>query len=132
MVRSATWRLWVSGVFILVLLFPLRVSAQFIGPGAEDRLTDAQSILNNPVEEEEVSLRGRLAKKVGDEKYLFQDDSGGIRVEIDDDEFLQLPRHVTPDMRIEIYGEVETSYLKSPEVDVEIIRILSEEESDGG
>lgn len=132
MVRSATWRLWISGVFILVLLFPLRVSAQFIGPGAEDRLTDAQSILNNPVEEEEVSLRGRLAKKVGDEKYLFQDDSGGIRVEIDDDEFLQLPRHVTPDMRIEIYGEVETSYLKSPEVDVEIIRILSEEESDGG
>lgn len=127
MIESTPWRLWAAGLFLLVLLFPLRVSAQFIGPGARETLTDTQSLLNNPVEEQEVSLRGRLAKKVGDEKYLFQDDSGGIRVEIDDDEFLRLPRHVTPGMKIEIFGEVETAYLKSPELDVEVIRILSEE-----
>ena len=125
-----TRRLWGAAVVFVALLFPMRVSAQFIGPGAEDTLTDAQSILNNPVEEEEVSLRGRLAKKVGDEKYLFQDASGGMRVEIDDDEFLRLPHHVTPEMKIEIFGDVETAYLESPEVDVEVIRILSDEDPD--
>lgn len=129
--QTKMWRSLAAGVFLLILLFPLRAPAQFVGPGAKETLTDAQSILNNPVEEQDVSLRGRLAKKVGDEKYLFQDDSGGMRVEIDDDEFLQLPRHVTPEMRIEVHGEVEASYLKSPEVDVEVIRILSRGEADG-
>lgn len=116
-------------VALLFVLCPDVVSAQFIGPGAEKTITTAQSVLNNPVEEKQVSLCGRLAKKVGDEKYLFQDDSGGIRVEVDDDEFLRLPHHVTPDMKIEVHGEIETAYLKSPEVDVEVIRILSEQEA---
>lgn len=116
-------------VALLFILSPDAASAQFIGPGAEKTITTAQSVLNDPVEEKQVSLCGRLAKKVGDEKYLFQDDSGGIRVEVDDDEFLRLPHHVTPDMKIEVHGEIETSYLQSPEVDVEVIRILSEEEA---
>jgi uncharacterized protein (TIGR00156 family) len=111
---------------LLLLFLPLGLAttsvAQFVGPGASNAPTTVQSILDNPQDDQTVTLRGILLEKVGHEKYAFSDDTGQIRIEIDDDVFP--PQRITPDMTIEIYGEIEKDFLRSPEVDVERVTVV--------
>lgn len=62
-----------------------------------------------------VALRGRIVQRLGDEKYLFGDDTGTIRVEIDHDKWHGL--HVSAEDIVEIQGEVDRDWNKT-EVDV--------------
>lgn len=98
-------------------------AAQFAGPGAPDAPTTVQAILDSPDDDQTVMLQGVLLEKVGHEKYAFSDETGQIRVEIDDDVFP--PRRITPDSTVDIYGEVEKDFLRSPEVDVERMTIVA-------
>ncbi len=113
-----------AALFSSVWLVPAQ--AQYAGPSASPSApSGAQSvaeILKNPVDDQRVTLRGVLLKQVAKEKYMFSDGSGEIRVEIDDDIF---PRQrVDEKTKIEIMGEVENDFLKSPEIDVDIVRVL--------
>lgn len=98
--------------------------AQFEGPGAESQLTTVRAVANEANDDQSVQLQGTLLEQVGDEKYIFADDTGEIRVEIDDELFRN--RRVTPEMTITIYGEVEKDFMRSPEIDVEEFAIVSE------
>ena len=95
--------------------------AQYVGPSAQKSLESVSEILKNPIDDQRVVLRGYLLKHVGVEKYLFSDDTGEIRVEIDAEDF----RGLTLDekTRVEIIGEVEKEFLESPEIDVNVISV---------
>ncbi len=69
-----------------------------------------------------VTLKGKIEKSLGDEKYQFNDGSGIIVIEIDDDEWNGLA--VTPDMMILISGEIDKNLMSTPEVDVDRIVVI--------
>lgn len=80
----------------------------FQGPSRSKRiLKDVISALNAS-DDTHVQLTGYLTMSLGDEDYIFQDSTGEITVEIDDD--LWQGRTVTPDNQIRIYGEVEKDW----------------------
>lgn len=104
------------------LLFGFNVQAQYVGPNSDSIPATVAEILANPVDDQDVLLQGKLTDRLSKDKYTFADDSGEIRVEIDDDEFPRQP--VDENTVIEIYGEVEKDFLESPEIDVDRVRVI--------
>lgn len=66
-----------------------------------------------------VVLQGVIVERNGDEKYLFQDSTGSIVVEIDDENWGGLT--VGPEEVIKVYGDVDRGIF-STEIDVDYIR----------
>lgn len=96
--------------------------AQYSGPGAKPETTTVEQILKKPVDDKDVTLKGKLTKKVGSEKYLFSDNTGEIRVEIDSEDFPKVA--VDDKTTIEITGEVEKDFMETPEIDVDTLTII--------
>lgn len=69
-----------------------------------------------------INLKGKIEKALGNEKYQFNDGTGIIVIEIDDDEWDGLI--VTPENIIEITGEIDKKMMGSPTIDVESITII--------
>lgn len=87
----------------LALFVGLSFSALAQAPASE--LTPIQTIVENPVDDQRVTIRGEIVRQIDDEDYIVRDASGEIRVEIDDD--VLHPRHIRIGMEVEIYGEVD-------------------------
>ena len=68
-----------------------------------------------------VVLRGKIKQMVGKEKYLFEDQSGSIVVEIDDEDWNGVT--VGPEDTVEIRGEVDTHWRKPTDIDVDSVTI---------
>ncbi|MGO3743002.1 YgiW/YdeI family stress tolerance OB fold protein [Kerstersia sp.] len=102
---------------------PAPAVAQYVGPGVA-AAPDVRTILAQPQDDQWVTLKGHLLRKVGKERYVFSDGTGEIQVEIDDKDF---PR-VTVDEKtwVEISGEVDTGLTRPPEIEVDAIRIVQE------
>ncbi len=87
----------------------------FIGPGpALISVEQAKTKSDDTA----VALRGKIVQKLGDEDYLFQDASGTITAEIDDDVWKGL--HVGADDLVEIHGEIDKEWTK---IEIEVWRI---------
>lgn len=108
---------------LALLLWTAPALAQFDGPGADTMPNTVQALLDNPTDDQSVTLQGRILEQVGHEKYAFSDDTGQIRVEIDNEVFPK--QRITPEMTVELFGEVEKDFLRSPEVDVERLTIIN-------
>lgn len=109
-----------------LLLSGLLVSsshAAYEGPGAVVASTTLADILKNPVEDQRVTLQGKLLKKIGKEKYLFSDGQNSITAEIDDKDMQHIT--VTESSTVEITGEVDKKLFGPPEVEVDHIRLIS-------
>lgn len=106
----------------LALLQPASGQAQYTGPSTHHAPATVAEILKNPVDDQDVVLRGHLLRKVGNEKYIFSDGTGEIRVEIEAEDFP--PEQIDDKAQVEIHGEVEKDFLESPEIDVEVLRKL--------
>jgi uncharacterized protein (TIGR00156 family) len=106
---------------VLALAIPSAVHAQYVGPSTHKAAATVAEILKNPVDDQVVVLRGHLLKKVGNEKYIFSDGTGEIRVEIEAEDFPI--QKIDAKTTIVIRGEVESEFLESPEIDVEIVSI---------
>lgn len=65
-----------------------------------------------------VWVEGSIIQKNGDEKYLFQDSTGSIIVEIDDDAWHGLV--IGPTDTVRIYGEVDHGMFNT-EIDIDYI-----------
>jgi uncharacterized protein (TIGR00156 family) len=100
---------------------PAIVHAQYVGPSTQKTPLSVADVLKNPVDDQDVVLSGFLIKKVGNEKYIFSDGTGEIRVEIEAEDFPA--QKIDAKTRIEIRGEVEKEFLDTPEIDVKRIRI---------
>lgn len=83
--------------------------------------TDINTILKDPIDDQDVKLTGYLIKKVSSDKYIFKDGNAQIRVEIDNHVFPQQP--FDEGTLITIIGEVEKDFLQSPEIDVDVVEI---------
>jgi len=97
--------------------------AQFEGPGTTvTRNVTVKQILDNPMDDMLVVLRGRIVSKIAHEKYMFTDDTGQIVVDIDD-EYLPYNRSITPKTTIEIAGDVDIDFMEL-EIDVKQVTII--------
>ena len=68
-----------------------------------------------------VIVTGYILQRTGDEKYLFEDNSGTIVVEIDDENWNG--QTVTPKDNVKLYGDVDKGLFKT-EIDVDYIDML--------
>lgn len=83
--------------------------------------TTVAEVLKTSQDDQVVTLKGKLLKKVADEKYIFSDGSGEIRVEIDDD--LITTVKVDNNTEVHIVGEVEKDFLEDLEIEVKSIKL---------
>ena len=68
-----------------------------------------------------VIVQGHIVQRMGDEMYLFEDSTGTIRVEIDDDEWRG--QTITPTDTVKLYGEVDRGIFKT-EIEVNYVEKL--------
>jgi uncharacterized protein (TIGR00156 family) len=120
-IKSKSAALLISATAILMYT-PGAAQAQYTGPSAQVTANSVADILKNPVDDQPVMLRGFLVRQVGNEKYMFSDGTGEIRVDIDAKRFAG--QQIDAKTKVEIRGEVEKDFLQSPEVDVDTILII--------
>ncbi len=90
----------------------------FQGPGVETiSVVEALKLSDDTP----VVLNGKIEKSLGDEKYLFNDGTATVIIEIDDDDWGGL--NVTPEDVVVISGEVDKGMLKGVEIDVDTIQL---------
>jgi len=96
-----------SIVFLFVFLFMSSFAfAQgkggFVGPGQDVSSVEEAKAMKD---DSKVTLHGYIMKQHAGDKYLFQDGSGTVLVEIDDDKWAG--QTITPADKVEIQGEVD-------------------------
>jgi len=111
-----------SIVLILIMFLSItNLNAQrggFTGPGLElVSVQEAKTFRDDTP----VLIQGKILRSLGNEKYLFGDETDTIIVEIDDDLWKGL--YVSEEDLVEIYGEIEKSIRKT-EIEVDRIRKL--------
>lgn len=92
----------------------------FQGPSAKYVVNTVANALEAS-DDTKVQLTGKIISSLGDEHYLFRDQTGEIKIEIDHD--LWQGRNVTPEMTIMIIGEVDKNWSKSV-IDVDRLQIV--------
>ena len=92
----------------------------FYGPTADSASVTVEQA-KQMSDESFVVLRGKVKQMVGKEKYLFEDQSGSIVIEIDDEDWNGVT--VGPDDIVEIRGEVDTHWNKPTDIEVDSIAI---------
>lgn len=110
-------------LFMAVGLFffsTLTLWAQFEDPRHTGVTT--VSAAQEAVDDSRVSLTGTILRQLGEERYLFQDSTGTIIVEIDHKDWRNVP--VNPDTIVRISGEVERDWL-TKEIDVERVEVMA-------
>ncbi|HEX6983498.1 MAG TPA: NirD/YgiW/YdeI family stress tolerance protein [Balneolaceae bacterium] len=117
-----------SALFIIILLFAVSTvsKAQFTGSG---EVMTVQQVKDQQNDGSFVTLEGFIVKNLGDEHYLFQDETGEIQVEIDDE--VWQGQEVNPDTKVQIQGEVDED-LTSVTIEVERVSITSGSSKSGG
>lgn len=65
-----------------------------------------------------VIIQGKIVQRAGDEKYLFEDSTGSIIVEIDDDDWRG--QTVRPEDIVKLYGEVDRGIFKT-EIEIDYV-----------
>lgn len=106
------------------VILSIPAMAQFMDRGG---FNDPATIVNTVAEVKQmpddsyVVLEGKIEKRIGDEKYLFSDNSGSIKIEIDDDKWQGL--HVGPQDKVEIIGKLDKEWF-SKEIDVKQIKLV--------
>ncbi len=98
----------------------MTASAGFSGPSKNHAATVAEA-LEMP-DESYVILQGYIESSLGNEEYMFKDNSGSIKIEIDDDDWNGL--NVNPNNKVEIQGEVDTHMMKPADIEVDMIRLV--------
>lgn len=84
--------------------------------------TTVAQILQDTKDDQRVTLRGQITAKLSDEKFIFNDGSGEIQLEIDDDLTKVTP--ITPPVEVEIIGEVDKGLVSDTEIDVKSFTLV--------
>lgn len=104
----------------------------FQGPGAADGFqksvtgvqADTVAKALAAANKSPVVLTGQVVERVAgkDDKYLFQDHSGKIMVEIDHKVFAG--REITPESKVRLFGKLKKYPSKPVRVDVSVLQVL--------
>ncbi len=106
---------------VLILSAALPCAAQFNPDGKSVKTVSPVRQVLEMKDDSYVTMQGHIIKQTGKEKYLFQDSTGSITVEIDDEDWNGTS--VSPSDTVEITGEVDRNFFSS-EVDADIIKKL--------
>ncbi len=115
-------RIVLALVTTAVMWMPAVGQAQYVGPAAQLPANSIAEILKKPVDDQKVVVKGHILRKVGNKRYIFTDGNAEIRVKIDQKLFGT--RQIDEKATVEISGEVETEFMKSPEIDVDLMSVL--------
>ncbi|HEX7071229.1 MAG TPA: NirD/YgiW/YdeI family stress tolerance protein, partial [Rhodothermales bacterium] len=85
-------------------------------------LVDVAYVVDEAPDDMSVTLRGQLTKSLGEEGYVFQDESGVVHVRIDDD--VLSADQFTEGMEVEIFGEVDKDNAEMTIVEVEMVTVI--------
>ena len=96
--------------------------AAYTGPSAGPVLEKVQVILDDGIDDQGFRVTGFIMKKVGDERYIFQDDTGSITADIDDDLFTNV--QVNEKTKVELQGEIDRDLIGAPKIDVEPVELV--------
>lgn len=100
---------------------PNATTGGFAGPGPQT-ITKAAEV-QNALDDTPCTLEGNILERLSKNKYMFQDDSGKITVEISNKVFG--PNTVTPQTKVRLTGEVDHKKQgRANEVDVRYLEIL--------
>lgn len=109
-----------------IMCIPAVSQAAFEGPSATagTRQMTVEKALSLSFDRDDVCMVGNIVNRImaDHEKYTFQDATGSMVVEIDDEVFAG--QHVTPQTRVRICGDVDAETFKPNEFDVEGLQVL--------
>lgn len=88
--------------------------------GQVNKVTVAQAL--EAKDKSYVSVEGSIVKRLGDDDYLFQDSTGSIKIEIDED--VWQGQNVAPNEKIRITGEVDNDWNEKSSIDVDKLQKL--------
>lgn len=91
--------------------------AAFNGPATAAVNTVKQA--NDAADDSAVLLTGNIIESIGNETYLFKDETGQIQIEIDDEDWMGVD--VTPNDRVMIRGEVDSEW-STHKIDVDSVQ----------
>lgn len=102
---------------------PEAAASGFKGPGASAPLNKAAQVANAD-DDAPIVLEGHIISKVADDDddYMFQDDSGQVRVDIDHKHFKG--QRVTPQDTVRLHGKVDSHTFERNSVDVKRVEIV--------
>ena len=109
-------------VAIIFSVFALATNAfaGFDGPRATPKVVTVDSI-SDMKDDTKVTIEGYLVEQISINYYLFKDDTGDIKVEIEDKVFRGVD--VTPETQIRLIGEVDRDW-KKVTMDVDYLEIV--------
>ena len=93
----------------------------YSGPSAV-ALTTVKQLLDAGRDDQHARLQGRIVSHEGGERYTFEDATGRISVEIDDEEF-SAGQTVSAEHRVELLGEFDKG-LRTTEFEVDRMTVL--------
>lgn len=96
--------------------------AQYVGP-SNTPPTTVEEILADPIDDQNVQLKGHLLRQVSAQNYIFSDGTAEIMTKIKEKQFKGLPE-IDEHTEIEIHGEVDTGRYRAPKIEVDKIRVL--------
>jgi uncharacterized protein (TIGR00156 family) len=91
----------------------------FTGPGLDITTVDKALSMRDDTY---VMLRGKITRSIGKDKYIFQDTTGELTVDID--KHVWAGQNVTPEDTIEISGEIDKEFMDGLEVDVHRLSVV--------
>lgn len=93
----------------------------FVGPQAEPKSVTVEEA-KSMNDEAKILVKGHIISAVGDEDYMFKDNTGTIKVEIDKDLWKGVT--IKPEDNVEILGEVDRHLQKETSIEAEAIAIV--------
>lgn len=104
--------------------FPKEALSKFIGPDKSTQYNTVKDVLDHPIDDVKVHLKGKITSKITWNRYTFKDSTGEITVKIKPKKLAHVD--ITPDSEVEIFGDIEVKFLASAvEIEVDHLNALS-------
>lgn len=72
-----------------------------------------------------ITLEGYIIKQVSDDEFIFRDNSGEIKIDIDDNVMIKFANaKITPNTLVRIYGSLDKELLEETKADIFKLEIL--------
>lgn len=111
-----------AGLAIAPLSIDSAAHAQYVGAQAANAPTTVAEVLKSGTDDQRVTLRGQITRRLYGDKYIFADSTGEIRVDIDQDEW-PAGQPINEKTLVEIIGKVDVDWGRVTEIDVKVVRL---------
>lgn len=110
-----------AGSIILSCVLTMPAFAAYTGPGVESLVSNAKDA-SHAKDETPVELTGYLVKSLGDEHYLFRDNTGDVEVEIDNALWRNI--EVSSENKVILRGEVDDDW-QGIEIEIDSLTLVT-------